>query len=262
MNKIEAVILDWAGTTVDFGSFAPVQAFVRAFQDFGITPTIEEVRKPMGMLKWEHIHTMMKMDRIDSAWREINGHSWTKNDVDKIYQKSEQALMEVLHEYADPKPFVLDTIEELRKRNIKIGSTTGYVDKMMEIVVGEAERKGYYVDAWFSPDSTSDIGRPYPFMIFKNLEKLKISSVKNVIKVGDTVSDIIEGKNAGVISVGVLEGSSIMGLSLMEYESLLESEKEAICEKTSAIYYDCGADYVIKNMGELLQLVDRIECKN
>ena len=27
-NKFEAVIFDWAGTTVDYGCFAPVQAFV------------------------------------------------------------------------------------------------------------------------------------------------------------------------------------------------------------------------------------------
>ncbi len=32
MNRIHAVILDWAGTTVDFGSFAPTQIFVEAFR--------------------------------------------------------------------------------------------------------------------------------------------------------------------------------------------------------------------------------------
>ena len=53
-RQIEAVIFDWAGTTVDFGSFAPVRAFISAFERFGITPTVEEVRKPMGMLKKEH----------------------------------------------------------------------------------------------------------------------------------------------------------------------------------------------------------------
>ena len=64
MKKIEAVIFDWAGTTVDFGSTAPVQAFIEAFGKFGIAPTLEEVREPMGMPKWDHIHKMMQMDRI------------------------------------------------------------------------------------------------------------------------------------------------------------------------------------------------------
>ena len=48
---IEAVIFDWAGTTVDYGCFAPVQAFVEVFKHFGIEPTMDEVREPMGMLR-------------------------------------------------------------------------------------------------------------------------------------------------------------------------------------------------------------------
>ena len=66
--KLEAVILDWAGTTVDFGCFAPVQAFLDGFAAFGIHPTLEEVRAPMGLLKWDHIHTMMQMPRISAEW--------------------------------------------------------------------------------------------------------------------------------------------------------------------------------------------------
>ena len=34
MKKIEAVIFDWAGTTADYGSFAPVKAFMKAFSNF------------------------------------------------------------------------------------------------------------------------------------------------------------------------------------------------------------------------------------
>ena len=41
MGKIEAVIFDWAGTTVDYGCFAPVQVFTEVFQDMGINPTQE-----------------------------------------------------------------------------------------------------------------------------------------------------------------------------------------------------------------------------
>ena len=64
MGKIEAVIFDWAGTTVDYGCFAPVQAFVEVFCHFGVEPTTEEVREPMGMLKRDHIKTMLQMERI------------------------------------------------------------------------------------------------------------------------------------------------------------------------------------------------------
>ena len=101
-KKIEAVIFDWAGTTVDFGSFAPVQAFIHAFEQFGITPTIAEVREPMGMLKWNHIETMMKMPLIAQAWEQQHGSQWTKVDVDAVYQARETAILEILHDVATP----------------------------------------------------------------------------------------------------------------------------------------------------------------
>lgn len=84
MGKIEAVIFDWAGTTVDFGCFAPVQAFVEVFKHFGIEPTMEEVRKPMGMLKRDHIKTMLSMERIHRLWLEKYGHEVTEEDIDSL----------------------------------------------------------------------------------------------------------------------------------------------------------------------------------
>ncbi len=70
MRNVEAVIFDWAGTTVDYGCFAPVQAFVEVFKHFGIEPTMQEVREPMGMLKIDHIRTMLHMPRIQKLWKE------------------------------------------------------------------------------------------------------------------------------------------------------------------------------------------------
>ena len=71
---------------------------------------------------------------------------------------------------------------------------------------------GYEPECWFSPDSTGQKGRPYPYMIFRNMEALGIDDVHKVLKVGDTASDIKEGKHAGVWSAGVVIGSSEMGL--------------------------------------------------
>lgn len=71
--KPQLVIFDWAGTTVDYGCFAPVNAFALAFQKFGITPTVEEIRAPMGMLKRDHIRTMLAMPTIRRQWEEKQG---------------------------------------------------------------------------------------------------------------------------------------------------------------------------------------------
>ncbi len=254
-KKTEAVIFDWAGTTVDYGCFAPVQAFTEVFKEFGIEPTMEEVRKPMGMLKIDHIRTMLSMERIQNLWREKYGKSSTEEDVQKMYTIYEKMLLGVLDQFAEVKPKVIETMEFLRKHGIKIGSTTGYTDKMMAIVTKKAKENGYEPDAWFSPDAVHQKGRPYPYMIFKNMEALEVTSVEHVIKVGDTISDIKEGKNAGVLSVAVLEGSSEMGLSQEEYEALSEEEKQELCEKTKQNFLKAGADYVIRDMSDLLGIV-------
>lgn len=254
-KKTEAVIFDWAGTTVDYGCFAPVQAFTEVFKEFGIEPTMEEVRKPMGMLKIDHIRTMLSMERIQNLWREKYGKSSTEEDVQKMYTIYEKMLLGVLDQFAEVKPKVIETMEFLRKHGIKIGSTTGYTDKMMAIVTKKAKENGYEPDAWFSPDAVHQKGRPYPYMIFKNMEALEVTSVEHVIKAGDTISDIKEGKNAGVLSVAVLEGSSEMGLSQEEYEALSEEEKQDLCEKTKQNFLKAGADYVIRDMSDLLGIV-------
>ena len=261
MRNIEAVIFDWAGTTVDYGCMAPVQAFVKAFEKFGITPTEDEVRKPMGMLKRDHVRTMMNMDRIHQEWIRVHGKDFTEDDVDQVYQESESGILDILHDYAEPKPYVINTIKALRDAGIKIGSTTGYTDEMMGIVVPKAAEFGYAPDCWFSPNSVKNMGRPYPYMIFRNMETLGIHSVANVIKVGDTVSDIKEGISAGVITVGVTEGSSVMGLSQDDYERLTETEQNILCDKTGKIFKENGADHVIRNMSEFPGLIRRIEAR-
>lgn len=252
-NHIEAVIFDWAGTTVDYGCFAPVQVFTEVFTNAGVAPTPQEVREPMGMLKWDHIRTMLEMPRIKREWIRLYGQAPTDTDADKLYASYEPALLHILTRYADPKPYVVETIERLRALGIKIGSTTGYTDIMMEIVAPQAAKAGYAPDCWFSPDSCNKKGRPYPYMIFKNMEALQIDSVSKVIKAGDTVADILEGKNAGVFTIGILDGSSVIGLSEAEFEALSEDEKNALRKHAEQKYLDAGADAVVQDIRGILE---------
>ena len=253
--KFDGIIFDWAGITVDYGCFAPVKAFIEAFEQFGITPTLEEVRKPMGMLKIDHVRTMLSMDRISGLWEEKQGRKWTEQDVQRVYELSESKILEIVHNYAEPKPYVVETVKKLREMGLKIGSTTGYTDEMMALVVPKAAELGYAPDCWFSPDSTNKKGRPYPYMIFRNMEKLELKDVSRVMKVGDTVSDILEGKNAGLVTVGILEGSSVMGLTQEEYEALSPEEREAADKKAEQTYLEAGADYIVRDVRGVLDFI-------
>ena len=251
MKQFECVIFDWAGTTVDYGCFAPVQAFVEVFKHYGIEPTMEEVREPMGMLKIDHIRTMLNMPRIKKCWTEKYGKEPTEENVKELFGIFEEKLLSILHMFADPKPGVPEVISRLRTKGYAIGSTTGYTDKMMEIVAPAAKEKGYEPDCWFSPDSTEQKGRPYPYMIYANMKKFRIQSVHQVVKIGDTVSDIQEGLNAGICSLGVIEGSSVLGLTEAEWKALSAQEQAAAAKKARRTFEEAGAHGVLNRLEEL-----------
>jgi len=254
-HQIEAVIFDWAGTTVDYGCFAPVKAFLETFSEYGLAVTLDEIREPMGALKRTHIERMLAMPRIQRLFEEKYGRSSHSTDVDQMIATFTEKLMLELSQHTTVKPYILDVVGALRDKGIKIGSTTGYTSNMLAPVAAAAKKAGYEPDSMVTPDDTGGIGRPEPLMLQRNLELLGVRDLSRVIKVGDTVSDIEEGKQAGVLSVGVIEGSSVMGLSEAEYEALSAEEKLQEISRTRKVYEQAGADKVILHMGELLELV-------
>ncbi|WP_368654104.1 phosphonoacetaldehyde hydrolase [Ornithinibacillus sp. 4-3] len=261
MIKIEGVIFDWAGTTVDFGCFAPVQVFVDIFKNAGIEVTMAEAREPMGMLKIDHVRAMLSMPRIAEAWETKYGRTANEDDVKKLYSEFEETLIATLAKFTNPIPEVLTTVETLRKQGLKIGSTTGYTKSMMDIVVSEAEKKGYAPDYYVTADDTNSLGRPYPYMIYHNMEKLQLSAARHVVKVGDTVSDIKEALAAGVWAVGVVVGSSEMGLTEEEFNGLSKEEKESKIAEVERRFIQHGAQFTIRTMGELPALIETINEK-
>lgn len=249
-NKIEAVVFDWAGTTVDYGCFAPVEVFVKVFKNRGIDITLAEAREPMGMLKIDHIRALTKMERIANAWKEKYGSYPDEEDVVSMYQEFEPSLLSILPDFTTPNPGVVETVKKLREEGLKIGSTTGYTQTMMDIVVKGAAEKGYEPDCYVTPDGLPG-GRPYPWMMYENAKKLGVYPMSHIVKVGDTKSDVKEGVNAGAWSIGVVLGSNEMGLHKAEAEALSPEERKQKMEEVTEIFYANGAHCVIKDMSEL-----------
>jgi phosphonoacetaldehyde hydrolase len=252
---IKACILDWAGTAVDFGCFAPVEAFAAAFEAFGVTPSVEEIRAPMGLAKRAHIEKMLNGDRLSALWLESCGKAHADEDVDRVYAKFEPALLQALGKHCEPLPGVLEAVRELRKLGVAIGSTTGYTRPMMEVVASFAARSGYAPDQVVCPEDVGGKGRPYPYMLWRNLERLGVLSIAEAIKVGDTAADMQEGKNAGCVCVGVIKGSSMLGLGADEYASLCGAEKASRFAIAKRSYISAGADFVISGISGLPDLI-------
>ena len=77
-GPLKMVVLDWAGTTVDFGCFAPAGVFVRVFAEMGVEISMREAREPMGLHKRDHIRAISHMERVAAAWVEQHSRSVAK----------------------------------------------------------------------------------------------------------------------------------------------------------------------------------------
>ena len=257
-KKIKAVILDWAGTTVDFGSMAPVAAFRRAFAPEGLSPEDALIRRFMGLPKKEHVRSMLFDEKLTEVFVEKHGKAPGEEDVERIYASFEPALFEVLQEHAHPLPGVPETIKRLRNEGILIGSTTGYTRAMMDVLYPVSSALGYTPDCLVCPDDVGGVGRPFPYMLWENLRRLKIESVSEVIKIGDTIADILEGSNAGCVSVGVILGSNMLGLSEEGYEKTDRGVIKGLAKEARKLYEEAGADHVIESFADITALIESL----
>ncbi|MCC8022954.1 MAG: phosphonoacetaldehyde hydrolase [Clostridiales bacterium] len=254
--ELKAVILDWAGTTVDYGSMAPVRAFEEAFRSVGVVPEEREIRAFMGLPKLDHVAAMLGLERLGSQFRQANGRDYTEKDINHIYGKFEPALFETLEQHAALLPGVPEAVQWLREQGIAIGSTTGYTREMMKVILPIAKTAGYSPDCLVCPDDTGGYGRPYPYMLWANLKALRIADVRTVLKVGDTKADIREAQHGGCQSAGVLLGSNMMGLSgPEEFEARTEEARAALCQAAENQYRQAGAQHIIRTMAQLPQLI-------
>lgn len=198
------------------------------------------------------------MERVKKEWEAKFGTEPTENDVDRLYAGFESKLMESLKSYTDPIPGALDTVGWLREEGLRIGSTTGYTKEMMEVIIPEAKSKGYSPDYVVCSDEVK-AGRPYPYMIFQNMTELGVFPPEAVVKVGDTVSDILEGSNAGVWTVAVVMGSSELGLTETEVETMEPTELAEHIARVRVAFEQAGADYIIHSISQLPDVINAME---
>lgn len=250
--------MDWAGTAIDFGCFAPLNAFLKVFEAWGVDITYAQAREPMGLLKIDHIKAILSMPEVDAKFRAAHGRAWTMDDVVRMNAVFEKHLFASLADFTGPIPGVIETLGTLRSKGIKIGSTTGYTAAMMQVVRPAAEAKGYRVDNLVTPDGLP-AGRPAPYMIYRNMIDLALDSPDCVVKVGDTKADIREGVNAGVWSVGIVTGSNELGLTEEEYAATAPDELARLKASVRETMLAAGAHYVLDDITELPACIAEIE---
>lgn len=258
MKKYEAAIFDWAGTMVDFGSFAPMGAFVEVFGEFGVEISVEQARSPMGMAKRDHIKTILEMPDVSQKFQSVYGHAFSEADIDRIYNVFVPLNEKVAGKYADLIPGAKNMIINLRNRGMTIGSTTGYTRSIMEHVLPVAAKQGYSPDNLVCSDEVPN-GRPAPDAMRKCFYELELHNPELVIKVDDTEPGIGEGVSAGCLTVGVSLSGNFAGKTPQEIAQMDEEEINDIRQLATEKLKAAGADYVIDTVAKLPALIDQLE---
>ncbi len=259
-GPLKAVILDWAGTTMDYGCFAPAVVFIEVYKRRQVPITIEQARKPMGAHKKVHIREISQIDEVAQTWREVHQRPCTEEDVESMFQDFVPLQLACLKDYADLIPGTLEAIRDFRRRGLKIGSTTGYTSEMMEILYKEAKDRGYEPDSSVCATQVP-AGRPAPWMCLQNAMNLQIYPMEAFIKVGDTLPDIAEGLNAGMWSVGLALTGNEFGMTEQEIAVMDPAVRERKRRQAYTRMLQAGAHYVVDGIADVPPLLDEINAR-
>jgi phosphonoacetaldehyde hydrolase len=257
-DRLKAVVLDWAGTTVDFGSMAPARTMQRLFSTRCIDLTEQEARRHMGLPKKEHIRGILSLPRIRDALSQSCGLTPRGADVDEMYAEFIPLQFSCLTEYSSVIPGVPEAVRGFRARGLMIGSTTGYTREMLDLLLDSSTREGYTPHCSLTPGEVG-LGRPHPFMMYECAVRLQVYPMAAIAKVGDTPADIQEGLNAGAWAIGVAGTGNRIGLSRDTFHALPELERESRLALARAELRDAGAHYVIDSLSDLDPVLDEID---
>jgi phosphonoacetaldehyde hydrolase len=252
---VSAILLDWAGTTIDFGSLAPVQVFRQVFQSCGIEVTEPEARGPMGQAKIDHIRAMFRYDRIQLLWQERYGRPSTEEDVEDLYASFLPLQKQVLTSHAQVIPGIPEAIRVLRQRGLRIGSTTGYTRELMDVVEPLVAEQGYAPEVTICSDEVA-AGRPAPWQNFRAAEGLGIYPMHRVLIVDDSVAGIQAGLQAGCWTVAVAGTGNAMGLNWDQYQSMDSTVRTAGLQRIAGQFTAAGAHLVLESAIDMPSLWD------
>ena len=192
--KIQAVLFDMIGTTVREKVPNTIRnCFRLAFEKHGVTPDDKVIKANRGKDKMVMIHIILQQGNHPLAL------------ALPIFEAFQQNINASLDNFAGADK-VEELFEKLKQKRIKIGLGTGLPRAQFDRIVAHL---GWEVANFQYTGISSELGkaRPNPIMILKMMESIGITNKSAFIKVGDTVADIEEGKNAGVKTIGVLSGT-------------------------------------------------------
>lgn len=257
-RRLRAVMLDWAGTTVDHGSIAPVVVLQELFARHRIGLSAAEARKDMGLLKRDHIRAIFALPSVRERWCAAQGRAPIDEDVDSLFGEFGLLQPGILPLHSKLIEGVAETTAAWRAQGLRIGSSTGYTRAMLAPIQIQAAADGYEPDASVTPDEAG-AGRPAPWMLARNAQLLDVYPPSACVKIGDTVSDIEEGKNAGMWTIGITRTGNLVGLDAAAWAQLPDAEKQTRLAAATETLLEAGADFVAEDVPACVPILATIE---
>lgn len=254
---VKAVVLDWAGTVVDFGCMAPVRALMEVFGEAGVPISPEEARRDMGKAKLDHLRALLGEPGVSARWATQKGQAPTETDVQRLYRRLEPAMTAAATESARLIPGAADAASELRTLGVRIGSGTGYTREMMAGILSRAAEQGYAPDVVVCAGDTPS-GRPAPLMTWKALIELDAWPARTCVKVDDAPVGIEEGRLAGCWTVAVAASGNGVGLDREAFCALKPADRRERLDRAKEELAAAGADFVIDDISQLLPVIHQI----
>lgn len=240
MSQIKMVMFDLSGTTV-YDDTGVRDCLHRAAVEHGLSTTPEEILLHMGTNKI-HLYQFL-IARAQGKAGEFRDFAKgqdpsTLEFATRVFQRYEEIMIQHYRTQVREVPGAADTFRWCHDHGIKVATDTGFHKAITQAIMDGLGwvRDGLVDISVDVQDIPGERGRPAPFMIFHAMEKLDIQSVSEVLKIGDTPADMLEGTNAGCRGVvGVLSGPRPVEAwgcyrhthvipSVRELPSLLETE--------------------------------------
>lgn len=200
MKEIQLVVFDMAGTTVNEDNVV-YKTVRRALAKWGVDVSLETVLEyGAGKEKYQAIADILEETK-DSRTEAVDAKA-VHADF-KVMLKEAYTTLKVT-----PYDGVEELFELLKSHEVKVVLNTGYDRKTAQSLLDKLGwEPGHQIDALITADDVVK-GRPSSEMIDKAMEMFGITDSEAVLKAGDSVIDIEEGKNAHCgITVAVLSGA-------------------------------------------------------
>jgi len=212
----------------------------------------------MGLLKRDQIKAILALPNIREKWSAATGRNPGDAEVISLFEEFGPVQMKIIEQHSQLIPGVAQVVKDWQSRDIRIGTTTGYTRQMLAPVLTQAARQGFQPDASVCPDEVG-AGRPAPWMLMKNAQLLDVYPPTACVKIGDTLVDIEEGRNAGMWTIGLTRTGNLVGLDSEQWVQMPQATKEVQLGRARKIMIEAGADYVAEDLASCNQALAEIE---